>query len=91
MSSNSEQQASSEPYSSSCSYGLIGEKLSHIGRNSEKVGVISYQLHELSASELKGFQRPTLAGLERYYPYADACALLTSSGDAQAMERQQFW
>ena len=91
MSSNSEQQASSNPTAPLAPYGLIGEKLSHSwsAEIHEKLGSFPYQLHELSASELKGFLKDQpWQGLNVTIPYKkDACALADSaSEDAQAVE-----
>ena len=90
MSSNSEQQASSNPTAPLAPYGLIGEKLSHSWSAAihEKLGSFPYQLHELSASELKGFLKDQpWQGLNVTIPYKkDACALADSaSEDAQAV------
>ena len=90
MSSNSEQQASSNPIAPLAPYGLIGEKLSHSWSAAihEKLGSFPYQLHELSASELKGFlKNQPWQGLNVTIPYKkDACALADSaSEDAQAI------
>lgn len=90
MSSNSEQQASSNPTAPLAPYGLIGEKLSHSwsAEIHEKLGSFPYQLHELSASELKGFLKDQpWRGLNVTIPYKkDACALAdATSKDAQAI------
>ena len=90
MSSNSEQQASSNPTAPLAPYGLIGEKLSHSWSAAihEKLGSFPYQLHELSASELKGFlKNQPWQGLNVTIPYKkDAYALADSvSEDAQAV------
>ena len=90
MSSNSEQQASSNPTAPLAPYGLIGEKLSHSWSAAihEKLGSFPYQLHELSASELKGFLKDQpWQSLNVTIPYKkDACALADSaSEDAQAI------
>ncbi len=90
MSSNSEQQASSNLTAPLAPYGLIGEKLSHSWSAAihEKLGSFPYQLHELSASELKGFLKDQpWQGLNVTIPYKkDACALAdTTSEDAQAI------
>ena len=90
MSSDSEQQASSNPTAPLAPYGLIGEKLSHSwsAEIHEKLGSFPYQLHELSASELKGFLKDQpWQGLNVTIPYKkDACALADSaSEDAQAV------
>ena len=90
MSSNSEQQASSNPTAPLAPYGLIGEKLSHSwsAEIHEKLGSFPYQLHELSASELKGFLKDQpWQGLNVTIPYKkDAYALADSaSEDAQAI------
>ena len=90
MSSNSEQQASSNPTAPLAPYGLIGEKLSHSwsAEIHEKLGSFPYQLHELSASELKGFLKDQpWRGLNVTIPYKkDAYALADSvSEDAQAV------
>ena len=90
MSSNSEQQASSNPIAPLAPYGLIGEKLSHSwsAEIHEKLGSFPYQLYELSASELKGFLKDQpWQGLNVTIPYKkDACALADSSSeDAQAV------
>lgn len=90
MSSNSEQQASSNPTAPLAPYGLIGEKLSHSWSAAihEKLGSFPYQLHELSASELKGFlKNQPWQGLNITIPYKkDVCALADSaSDDAQAI------
>ena len=90
MSSNSEQQTSSNPRVPLAPYGLIGKKLSHSwsAEIHEKLGSFPYQLHELSASELKGFLKDQpWQGLNVTIPYKkDACALADSaSEDAQAV------
>lgn len=90
MSSNSEQQASSNPTVPLAPYGLIGKKLSHSWSAAihKKLGSFPYQLHELSASELKGFLKDQpWQGLNVTIPYKkDACALADSaSEDAQAI------
>ena len=90
MSSNSEQQASSNPTAPLAPYGLIGEKLTHSWSAAihEKLGSFPYQLHELSASELKGFlKNQPWQGLNVTIPYKkDAYALADSvSEDAQAV------
>ena len=90
MSSNSEQQASSNPTAPLAPYGLIGEKLSHSWSAAihEKLGSFPYQLHELSASELQGFLKDQpWRGLNVTIPYKkDAYALADSvSEDAQAV------
>ena len=90
MSSNSEQQASTNPTAPLAPYGLIGEKLSHSwsAEIHEKLGSFPYQLHELSASELKGFLKDQpWQGLNVTIPYKkDACALAdATSEDAQAI------
>ena len=90
MSSNSEQQASSNPTAPLAPYGLIGEKLSHSwsAEIHKKLGSFPYQLHELSASELQGFLKDQpWQGLNVTIPYKkDAYALTDSSSeDAQAV------
>ena len=90
MSSNSEQKTSSNPTAPLAPYGLIGKKLSHSwsAEIHEKLGSFPYQLHELSASELKGFLKDQpWQGLNVTIPYKkDACALADSaSEDAQAV------
>ena len=90
MSSNSEQQASSNPTAPLAPYGLIGEKLSHSwsAEIHKKLGSFPYQLHELSASELQGFLKDQpWQGLNVTIPYKkDARALADSaSEDAQAV------
>lgn len=90
MSSKTVQQASSNPTAPLAPYGLIGEKLSHSwsAEIHEKLGSFPYQLHELSASELKGFLKDQpWQGLNVTIPYKkDACALADSvSEDAQAV------
>ena len=90
MSSKTVQQRSSNPTAPLAPYGLIGEKLSHSWSAAihEKLGSFPYQLHELSASELKGFLKDQpWQGLNVTIPYKkDACALADSaSGDAQAI------
>lgn len=90
MSSKTEQQASSNPTAPLAPYGLIGEKLSHSWSAAihEKLGSFPYQLHELSASELKGFlKEQPWRGLNVTIPYKkDACAFADSaSEDAQAI------
>lgn len=90
MSSDSEQQASSNPTAPLAPYGLIGEKLSHSwsAEIHEKLGSFPYQLHELSASELTGFLKDQpWQGLNVTIPYKkDAYALADSvSEDAQAV------
>ena len=90
MSSKTVQQGSSNPTAPLAPYGLIGEKLSHSWSAAihEKLGSFPYQLHELSASELKGFLKDQpWQGLNVTIPYKkDACALAdTTSEDAQAI------
>ena len=90
MSSKTEQQASSNPTASLAPFGLIGEKLSHSwsAEIHEKLGSFPYQLHELSASELKDFLKDqSWRGLNVTIPYKkNACALADSvSEDAQAI------
>ena len=90
MSSKTEQQASSNPTASLAPFGLIGEKLSHSwsAEIHEKLGSFPYQLHELSASELKDFLKDQpWRGLNVTIPYKkNACALADSvSEDAQAI------
>ena len=86
MSSNSEQQASSNPTAPLAPYGLIGEKLSHSwsAEIHEKLGSFPYQLHELSASELKGFLKDQpWQGLNVTIPFKkDAYALADSASEA---------
>lgn len=91
MSSKTVQQGSSNPTAPLAPYGLIGEKLSHSWSAAihEKLGSFPYQLHELSASELKGFLKDQpWQGLNVTIPYKkDACALAdATSEDAQAVE-----
>lgn len=90
MSSKTVQQGSSNPTAPLAPYGLIGEKLSHSWSAAihEKLGSFPYQLHELSASELKGFlKEQPWRGLNVTIPYKkDAYALAdTTSEDAQAI------
>lgn len=90
MSSKTVQQGSSNPTAPLAPYGLIGEKLSHSwsAEIHEKLGSFPYQLHELSASELKGFLKDQpWRGLNVTIPYKkDACALAdATSKDAQAI------
>ena len=90
MSSKTEQQASSNPTAPFAPFGLIGEKLSHSwsAEIHEKLGSFPYQLHELSASELKDFlKNQSWHGLNVTIPYKkNACALADSvSEDAQAI------
>ena len=90
MSSKTEQQASSNPTAPLAPFGLIGEKLSHSwsAEIHEKLGSFPYQLHELSASELKDFlKNQSWHGLNVTIPYKkNACALADSvSEDAQAI------
>ena len=90
MSSKTVQQGSSNPTAPLAPYGLIGEKLSHSwsAEIHEKLGSFPYQLHELSASELKGFLKDQpWQGLNVTIPYKkDAYALADSvSEDAQAV------
>jgi shikimate kinase len=90
VSSKTVQQGSSNPIAPLAPYGLIGEKLSHSWSAAihEKLGSFPYQLHELSASELKGFLKDQpWQGLNVTIPYKkDACALADSaSEDAQAV------
>lgn len=90
MSSKTVQQGSSNPIAPLAPYGLIGEKLSHSWSAAihEKLGSFPYQLHELSASELKGFlKEQPWRGLNVTIPYKkDAYALAdTTSEDAQAI------
>ena len=90
MSSKTVQQGSSNLTAPLAPYGLIGEKLSHSwsAEIHEKLGSFPYQLHELSASELKGFLKDQpWQGLNVTIPYKkDACALADSaSDDAQAI------
>ena len=90
MSSKTVQQGSSNPTAPLAPYGLIGEKLSHSWSAAihERLGSFPYQLHELSASELKGFLKDQpWQGLNVTIPYKkDAYALADSaSEDAQAV------
>ena len=90
MSSKTVQQGSSNPTAPLAPYGLIGEKLSHSwsAEIHEKLGSFPYQLHELSASKLKGFLKDQpWQGLNVTIPYKkDAYALANSaSEDAQAV------
>ena len=90
MSSKTVQQGSSNPIAPLAPYGLIGEKLSHSWSAAihEKLGSFPYQLHELSASELKGFLKDQpWQGLNVTIPFKkDAYALADSaSEDAQAI------
>ena len=90
MSSKTEQQASSNPTSSLAPFGLIGEKLSHSwsAEIHEKLDSFPYQLHELSAAELKSFvKEQPWHGLNVTIPYKkDACALADKvSDDAHAI------
>ena len=90
MSSKTVQQGSSNLTAPLAPYGLIGEKLSHSwsAEIHEKLGSFPYQLHELSASELKGFLKDQpWRGLNVTIPYKkDACALAdATSKDAQAI------
>ena len=90
MSSKTVQQGSSNPTAPLAPYGLIGEKLSHSWSAAihEKLGSFPYQLHELSASELKGFlKEQPWRGVKVTIPYKkDACALADSASvDAQAV------
>ena len=90
MSSKTEQQASSNPTAPFAPFGLIGEKLSHSwsAEIHEKLGSFPYQLHELSASELKDFlKNQSWHGLNVTIPYKkNAYALADSvSEDAQAI------
>ena len=90
MSSKTEHQASSNPTAPLAPFGLIGEKLSHSwsAEIHEKLGSFPYQLHELSASELKDFlKNQSWRGLNVTIPYKkNACALADSvSEDAQAI------
>ena len=86
MSSKTVQQGSSNPTAPLAPYGLIGEKLSHSWSAAihEKLGSFPYQLHELSASELKGFlKNQPWQGLNVTIPYKkDACALADSASEA---------
>ena len=85
MSSKTVQQGSSNPTAPLAPYGLIGEKLSHSWSAAihEKLGSFPYQLHELSASELKGFLKDQpWQGLNVTIPYKkDACALADSASE----------
>ena len=90
MSSKTEQQASSNSTAPLAPFGLIGEKLSHSwsAEIHEKLGSFPYQLHELSASELKDFLKgQPWRGLNVTIPYKkNAYALADSvSEDAQAI------
>ena len=90
MSSKTVQQGSSNPTAPLVPYGLIGKKLSHSwsAEIHEKLGSFPYQLHELSASKLKGFLKDQpWQGLNVTIPYKkDAYALADSaSEDAQAV------
>lgn len=90
MSSKTVQQGSSNPTAPLAPYGLIGKKLSHSWSAAihKKLGSFPYQLHELSASELKGFLKDQpWQGLNVTIPYKkDAYALADSvSEDAQAV------
>lgn len=86
MSSKTVQQGSSNPTAPLAPYSLIGEKLSHSWSAAihEKLGSFPYQLHELSASELKGFLKDQpWQGLNVTIPYKkDACALADSASEA---------
>ena len=86
MSSKTVQQGSSNPTAPLAPYGLIGEKLSHSWSAAihEKLGSFPYQLHELSASELKGFLKDQpWQGLNVTIPYKkDACVLADSASEA---------
>ena len=86
MSSKTVQQASSNPTAPLAPFGLIGEKLSHSwsAEIHEKLGSFPYQLHELSASELKGFLKDQpWQGLNVTIPYKkDVCALADSASEA---------
>ena len=90
MSSKTEQQTSSSPTAPLAPFGLIGKKLSHSwsAEIHEKLGSFPYQLHELSALELKDFLKDqSWRGLNVTIPYKkNACALADSvSEDAQAI------
>ena len=90
MSSKTEQQTSSSPTAPLAPFGLIGEKLSHSwsAEIHEKLGSFPYQLHELSALELKDFLKgQPWRGLNVTIPYKkNAYALADSvSEDAQAI------
>ena len=91
MSSKTVQQGSSNPTAPLAPYGLIGEKLSHSWSAAihEKLGSFPYQLHELSASELKGFLKDQpWQGLNVTIPYKkDACALADSASEAARATR----
>lgn len=90
MSTKTIQKASSNPTAPVAPFGLIGEKLSHSwsAEIHEKLGSFPYQLHELSASELKDFLKgQPWRGLNVTIPYKkNVCALADSvSEDAQAI------
>lgn len=90
MSSKTEQQTSSSPTAPLAPFGLIGEKLSHSwsAEIHKKLGSFPYQLHELSALELKDFLKgQPWRGLNVTIPYKkNAYALADSvSEDAQAI------
>ena len=91
MSSKTVQQGSSNPTAPLAPYGLIGQKLSHSWSAAihEKLGSFPYQLHELSASELKGFLKDQpWQGLNVTIPYKkDACALADSASEAARATR----
>lgn len=91
MSFKTVQQGSSNPTALLAPYGLIGEKLSHSWSAAihEKLGSFPYQLHELSASELKGFLKDQpWQGLNVTIPYKkDACALADSASEAARATR----
>lgn len=86
MSSKTIQQVSGNPTAPLAPFCLIGEKLSHSwsAEIHEKLGSFPYQLHELSASELKGFLKDQpWQGLNVTIPYKkDACALADSASEA---------
>lgn len=84
------QKTSSNPTAPLAPFGLIGKKLSHSwsAEIHKELGSFPYQLHELSAYELKGFLKDQpWQGLNVTIPYKkDACALADKvSEDAQAI------
>lgn len=90
MSFKTVQQDSSNPTAPLAPFGLIGKKLSHSWSTEihKKLGSFPYQLHELSAYELKGFLKDQpWQGLNVTIPYKKNAFVLADSAsrDAQAI------
>lgn len=90
MSFKTAQQTSSSSKAPLAPFGLIGEKLSHSWSTEihKKLGSFPYQLHELSALELKGFlKNQPWQGLNVTIPYKKDVLVFadSTSRDAQAI------